>query len=67
MKFSGIIHDADHHQFRLEVNKSIAKIDYKNKDGKFLLVHSEVPKELRGQGAGKILVEKTTSLSRSKK
>lgn len=37
----------------------MAKVEYKLKKDKMYLVYSEVPYELRGQGIGKELVEKT--------
>ena len=37
----------------------MAKIDYQLRDNKMYLMHSEVPYNLRGQGIGKVLVEKT--------
>ncbi|WP_262713416.1 GNAT family N-acetyltransferase [Gelidibacter salicanalis] len=43
----------------MEVDGETAKIDYKMQDGKMHLVYSEVPFNIRGQGIGKILVEKT--------
>ncbi len=54
-----VIHDKDNHQFTMEVDGEIAKVDYTLKDGKMLLVYSEVPFNIRGQGIGKVLVEKT--------
>ncbi len=39
--------------------KFIAEIHYSLKDDKMYLTHSEVPHHLRGQGIGKLLVEKT--------
>lgn len=54
-----VIHDKDNHQFTMEVDGETAKVDYKLKDGKMHLVYSEVPFNIRGQGIGKVLVEKT--------
>ena len=54
-----IKHDKDHSRFTLNINGELAKVDYTLKDNKMYLVHSEVPYNLRGQGIGKILVEKT--------
>lgn len=54
-----IKHDKDNQQFTLDINGELAKVEYKLKDNKVYLVHSEVPYNLRGQGIGKILVEKT--------
>lgn len=54
-----LVHDPDRRQFRLNVEGSIAFVDYILRDGQYLLVHSEVPVALRGKGAGQRLVEKT--------
>ena len=54
-----IIHDKENSRFTMDINGELAKIDYNLKDGKLYLVHSEVPYNLRGQGIGKVLVEKT--------
>jgi predicted GNAT family acetyltransferase len=37
----------------------LAKVTYQLRNDKMYLVHSEVPYNLRGQGIGKVLVEKT--------
>lgn len=52
-------HDTKNNRFTLDVNGAIAKVDYTLKNDKMYLVYSEVPYNLRGQGIGKILVEKT--------
>lgn len=54
-----VIHHKEKHQFTMDVDGEIAKVDYQIRDGKMYLVYSEVPFNLRGQGIGKILVEKT--------
>lgn len=54
-----VIHDKDKHQFTMEVDGENATVDYKIQDGKMHLVYSEVPFNIRGQGIGKVLVEKT--------
>ncbi len=54
-----IEHNKERMQFTLNVNGELAKVDYSIKDGKMYLNHSEVPYNLRGQGIGKVLVEKT--------
>ncbi|HUH27646.1 GNAT family N-acetyltransferase [Gelidibacter sp.] len=54
-----VIHDKDKHQFTMEVDGENAKVDYALKDGKMYLNYSEVPFNIRGQGIGKVLVEKT--------
>lgn len=52
-------HDKNKHQFSMEVDGEMATVDYELKDNKMFLVYSEVPFNLRGQGIGKVLVEKT--------
>jgi len=54
-----ILHDKEKQRFTLDVNGELAKVEYQIKDEKMYLVHSEVPYNLRGQGIGKVLVEKT--------
>ncbi len=54
-----VIHDKKNHQFTMEVDGEIAKVDYEIRDGNMYLVYSEVPFNIRAQGIGKILVEKT--------
>lgn len=54
-----IEHQKDEKRFVMDVDGHMAKVDYRHRDGKLWLVHSEVPLSLRGQGFGKILVEKT--------
>jgi predicted GNAT family acetyltransferase len=46
------------HNFELFVDGQRAFIDYKTKDDKIYLIHTEVPKELQGQGVAEALVEK---------
>lgn len=52
-------HNKENKEFTMDVNGAIAKVDYDLKDGKMYLLYSEVPHQLRGQGIGKQLVEKT--------
>jgi predicted GNAT family acetyltransferase/glutaredoxin len=54
-----IVHDKTNKQFKLTINGEIAKVTYSISDRKMSLNHSEVPSVFRGQGIGKILVEKT--------
>lgn len=54
-----VIHDKNKRQFTMEVDGQIAKVDYELKADKMYLVYSEVPFNIRAQGIGKVLVEKT--------
>lgn len=54
--------DRKKHQFILSTEKGSAFIDYSMHNDEVHLLHSEVPRELRGQGIGKVLVEKTFEL-----
>lgn len=54
-----VIHDKMNHQFTMQVDGQTAVVDYELREGKMFLVYSEVPFNLRGQGIGKVLVEKT--------
>ncbi len=54
-----IVHDKENNRFTMDINGELAKVEYQLRDGKMYLTHSEVPYNLRGQGIGKVLVEKT--------
>ena len=46
------------HNFELLINGQRAFIDYKTKDNKIYLIHTEVPPALQGMGVAEALVEK---------
>jgi len=46
------------HRLELEVEGSIAFIEFKLSHGKLFLIHTEVPAELEGKGAAKAIVQK---------
>ena len=59
MNTTDFVHDKANQQFRLSVDQHIALVDYVMNGDKLMLTHSEVPVALRGQGVGKVLVDKT--------
>jgi len=59
MSTADFVHDKAKQQFRLGVGQHIALVDYVMQGDKLMLTHSEVPVALRGQGIGKVLVDKT--------
>ena len=46
------------HRLELEIGESIAFIDYKLTGDRLYLIHTEVPPELEGKGAGSAIVQK---------
>ena len=53
-----IRHDKENKRFTSDINGELATVEYALRNDKMYLVHSEVPYNLRGQGIGKVLVEK---------
>ena len=51
------VNNANHH-LELEVDGSIAFIDFKLVQDKLFLIHTETPPELEGKGAGTAMVQK---------
>jgi uncharacterized protein len=54
-----IVNNEAIHNFEMMIDGYRAFIDYKAKGNKVYLIHTEVPAELKGQGAAEALVEKT--------
>jgi uncharacterized protein len=47
------------HNFEMYIDGHRSFIDYKVRDGKIYLIHTEVPEALQGQGVAALLVTKT--------
>ena len=54
----GLINNQAIHNFELIVDGQRSFIDYKTRDNKIYLIHTEVPQELQGRGVAEALVEK---------
>lgn len=54
-----LIKNEENDRFEMIVNGQASFIDYKERNGKIYLVHTEVPEELSGQGVASSLIEKT--------
>jgi hypothetical protein len=52
-------HLPEKQEFQLDVNGEVARVNYRIENNQYLLVYSEVPYQLRGQGIGAILVKET--------
>ncbi len=51
--------NAPQHRFEMKVGDYTAIIEYKQKENRIALIHTEVPPELEGQGAATAIIEKT--------
>ncbi len=60
MKFEDIllVNNEVIHHFELTIDGQQAFIDYKRKDNKIYLIHTEVPETLKGTGAAEAIVTK---------
>ena len=52
------------HRLELEIEGSIAFIEYKLTHDLLFLIHTEVPPALKGKGAGNAIVEKTLQFAK---
>lgn len=52
-------HKIEKRQFHLDLDGGLGIVRYEKKENSYFLIHAEVPYEMRGNGYGKILVEKT--------
>lgn len=62
-----LINNTAIHNFELFVDGHRAFIDYKMKENKIYLIHTEVPKELQGRGVAEAIVEKAFAYIESHK
>ncbi len=54
-----VINNEAERSFEMTVDGKLAVVDYKKRGDKYLLVHTEVPREWQGHGVAAVLVEKT--------
>jgi predicted GNAT family acetyltransferase len=54
---AGVVNNAAHHRFELEVEGHLAATYYAIADGVITFIHTEVPPELGGKGVGSKLVK----------
>jgi predicted GNAT family acetyltransferase len=57
--------NTERHRFELDAQGHIAFSNYKRADGVLTILHTEVPKELEGQGIGSALVRGVLDLARA--
>jgi len=61
-----VVHrNAEAHRFEAAFGEKIAKIDYAQSNGRLNLLHTEVPKELRGRGIGSELAGSALEYARA--
>jgi len=53
-----LINNEAEHRFEMNIGGQIAFVDYNKIGDTYLLIHTEVPESLRGQGAAAALIEK---------
>lgn len=54
---AGVIDNPAKHRFELAVGGAVAIAEYGIEDGRLVLIHTEVPPELSGQGIGSKLAQ----------
>ncbi|MDC7995678.1 GNAT family N-acetyltransferase [Altibacter sp. HG106] len=52
-------HNKAERQYEMQLDEQMAKLEYKRKDNKVYLIHTEVPDAFEGQGIGSELVERS--------
>ena len=60
----GVVDNPTHHRFELPVGDAIAAAYYRFEGDRVVLVHTEVPQQLSGQGIGSRLAEGVFALIR---
>ncbi len=59
-------HNSETCRYSVDIEGYKAYIDYEFKDGVYALTHTFVPEELRGKGAGKVVLEAVLEELKSK-
>ncbi|UAB81399.1 N-acetyltransferase [Marixanthomonas sp. SCSIO 43207] len=58
--------NTDKSRFEVEIQDKMAIMDYKKKDNKLYILHTEVPKEFEGKGIASAMVKKVLHLIKEK-
>ena len=61
-----LIDNKDKSRFEVEIEDKMAIMDYKKKDNKLYILHTEVPKEFEGKGIASAMVKKVLNLIKEK-
>ena len=61
-----LIDNTDKSRFEVEIQDKMAIMDYKKKDNKLYILHTEVPKEFEGKGIASAMVKKVLNLIKEK-
>jgi uncharacterized protein len=59
-----VTHDAAHHRFEVHAHGGVAFLTYDRPEGRFVLLHTEVPSHLEGQGIGGHLVQAAVAFAK---
>ena len=63
----GLVENAEMHRFELPVGDDLAVSYYQEQDGRIVLLHTEVPQQLSGQGVGSRLIKGALEQARARK
>ena len=61
-----LIDNTDKSRFEVEIEDKMAIMDYKKKDNKLYILHTEVPKEFEGKGIASAMVKKVLNIIKEK-